>query len=57
MDLEGFKRIYYIEWAHRIVGRGIGALFLIPMTYFWGRGYLQHKLKKTLVVLFAAGAL
>jgi len=40
MDLDGFKRIFYWEWGHRIIGRSIGFTFLIPMTYFWMRGYL-----------------
>ena len=40
MDLEGFKSIYFIEWAHRIVARSIGAVFMGPMAYFWIRGYL-----------------
>ena len=40
MDLEGFKKIYYIEWAHRMVGRSIGVTFFGPMIYFWARGYL-----------------
>lgn len=40
MDVEGFKKIYYVEWAHRILGRTIGVLFLGPMAYFWARGYL-----------------
>lgn len=57
MDLEGFKRIYYVEWAHRIVGRSIGTLFFFPMGYFWLRGYLQPKLKRTLIGLFLIGGL
>jgi len=40
MDLEGFKQIYFIEWAHRIVARSIGGIFMGPLAYFWFRGYL-----------------
>lgn len=57
MDLEGFKRIYFVEWAHRIVARQIGIIFAVPFTYFWARGYLQPKMKKTLLGLLAFGAL
>ena len=35
MDLEGFKRIYFVEWAHRMVGRSIGLMYVLPMGYFW----------------------
>ena len=57
MDVEGFKKIYYIEWAHRILARSIGVIFLGPMTYFWMRGYLQKSMKKSLVFLLAFGGL
>jgi cytochrome c oxidase assembly protein subunit 15 len=40
MDLQGFKYIFFWEWAHRLLGRSIGALFLLPLSYFWMRGYL-----------------
>jgi cytochrome c oxidase assembly protein subunit 15 len=57
MDVEGFKRIYYVEWAHRILGRSIGTIFFFPMIYFWARGYLRPALKKTLIGLFLVGGL
>lgn len=57
MDLEGFKRIYFVEWAHRIVARSIGLIFTGPLVYFWARGYLQPKMKKTLLGLLGFGAL
>jgi cytochrome c oxidase assembly protein subunit 15 len=55
MELDGFKYIFFWEWAHRILGRSIGFTFLLPMVYFWGRGYLLGRLKFTLLSLFAAG--
>ena len=57
MDVEQFKQIYFVEWAHRIVARSIGGIFMGPLAYFWYRGYLQPKLKKTLMFLLAFGAL
>jgi cytochrome c oxidase assembly protein subunit 15 len=57
MDLNGFKRIYYPEWAHRIVGRSIGFTFFVPLVYFLARGYLRPSLKRTLIGLFAFGGL
>jgi cytochrome c oxidase assembly protein subunit 15 len=34
MSLEGFKAIYWWEWAHRLLGRLIGFVFLLPFAYF-----------------------
>jgi len=39
MELDGFKRIFWPEWAHRMVGRSIGLLFFGPCLYFWRKGY------------------
>lgn len=57
MNLDGFKRIYFVEWFHRMIGRGIGVLFFFPMTYFWARGYLRYRLKFMVVTLFGLGAI
>ena len=57
LPLERFKTIYYVEWAHRIVGRSIGVIFFFPMAYFWARGYLKSNLKRTLIGLFLVGGL
>ena len=35
MSLEAFKRIFYWEYGHRVLGRIIGLLFFIPLVYFW----------------------
>ena len=34
MSLEEFKDIYFWEWIHRVIGRFIGLVFLIPFLYF-----------------------
>lgn len=34
MTLEGFKTIFWWEWAHRILARGVGFLFALPLLYF-----------------------
>ncbi|XP_011206167.1 cytochrome c oxidase assembly protein COX15 homolog [Bactrocera dorsalis] len=53
MTLEEFKFIYMMEYIHRMWGRGIGAVFLIPAVYFWKRGYLTNSTKKRVVILGA----
>ncbi|KAJ6516201.1 cytochrome oxidase assembly protein-domain-containing protein [Mycena sanguinolenta] len=34
ISLDDFKRIYFMEWSHRILGRLIGVAFVLPLTYF-----------------------
>ncbi|KAF7353052.1 Cytochrome c oxidase assembly protein cox15 [Mycena venus] len=34
ISLDDFKRIYYMEWSHRILGRLIGLVFVAPLAYF-----------------------
>ena len=31
MDLEGFKKIFWLEYVHRVLGRVLGLYFLIPL--------------------------
>ncbi|KAL2266071.1 hypothetical protein VTJ83DRAFT_5423 [Remersonia thermophila] len=37
MDLAEFKKIYFMEWFHRVWGRFIGLTFVIPTVYFVAR--------------------
>ncbi len=37
MTLEEFKKIYYMEWGHRLWGRFVGLSFVIPAVYFVAR--------------------
>ena len=37
MNLEEFKKIYYMEWIHRLWGRFVGLSFVIPAVYFVAR--------------------
>ena len=38
MDLDEFKKIYYMEWIHRVWGRFVGLSFVLPGIYFVARG-------------------
>lgn len=46
-----FKFIYWWEWFHRILARGVGLVFAIPFLWFWMRGQLSSKLWWRLVWL------
>jgi cytochrome c oxidase assembly protein subunit 15 len=57
MSLEEFKTIFWWEWSHRLLGRVIGAAFLLPFLYFIWRGGLSRDLKRRLWIIFAMGGL
>lgn len=54
MTLREFKTIYWMEYAHRTWGRGIGAIFLLPAIYFWNRNYFN---KHTKVMVLTIGGM
>lgn len=37
MTMEEFKKIYYMEWGHRLWGRFVGLSFVLPAIYFVAR--------------------
>lgn len=55
MDLEDFKRIYFVEWFHRMWGRTVGVLFAAPLLYFSVRRVLKARLLLGLTGLFGLG--
>jgi cytochrome c oxidase assembly protein subunit 15 len=57
MDLEGFKSIYWFEFSHRILGRSIGTVFLLPFLYFLLRRRLTRRLAPRLAFAFVLGGL
>ena len=57
MSLDEFKTIFWWEWSHRLMGRVIGAVYLLPFLYFLWRGGLGVELKRRLWGIFGLGAL
>lgn len=57
MTLEGFKRIYWWEYVHRLLGRLIGAAFLVPFAYFLWKRMIPPELVRDLAGIFVLGAL
>ncbi|OTA62282.1 COX15-CtaA-domain-containing protein [Hypoxylon sp. EC38] len=49
MDLEEFKKIYYMEWTHRLWGRFIGLSFVLPTIYFIARRRVTPRVAAHLV--------
>jgi heme a synthase len=57
MSLDEFKTIYWWEWAHRLLGRFIGVAFLLPLLWFWRKGWIARPLGLRLLLIFGLGAL
>jgi len=57
MDLAGFKNIFWFEYGHRVLGRLIGFIFLVPLLYFAIRRRVDRKLTVKLFAMFALGGL
>ena len=55
--LDGFKRIFWLEWAHRFWGRLIGLAFVGPLLWLGLTGRLDRKLIPTMAVLLVLGGL
>jgi cytochrome c oxidase assembly protein subunit 15 len=54
--LEDFKDIYFWEWFHRVIGRFIGIVFIIPFLYFLIKKQLtKPTIKKCILLLFLGG--
>jgi cytochrome c oxidase assembly protein subunit 15 len=57
MTLAQFKGIYFWEYLHRLWGRLIGLVFLLPFLYFLLRGRIGRTLWPKLALIFVLGAL
>lgn len=57
MSLDEFKYIYWWEWAHRLLARGVGVLFGVPLFIFYLSGRIEKPLRKPLVGLLFLGGL
>lgn len=54
--LEDFKDIYFWEWLHRVIGRFIGLVFIIPFLYFLFKKQLTKPTIKKSIILLCLGA-
>jgi heme a synthase len=53
--IEDYKHIYWWEFIHRLIGRMIGMVFLIPFIFFVFKGWMKGKLLIKCLVIFAMG--
>lgn len=57
MTLHDFKFIFWWEYIHRMIGRLIGILFLIPFVFFVYKKYLTKKELRIYLILFLLGGI
>ena len=55
-SLQEFKGIYFWEWLHRVIGRFIGIVFIVPFVYFLLKKQLTKSTIKKSILLLALGA-
>ena len=55
MSLAQFKRIFWMEYAHRMLGRGVGIAFLIPFLAFLAMRAIPRALIPRLAGVFILG--
>jgi cytochrome c oxidase assembly protein subunit 15 len=56
MTLQEFKPIFWMEYVHRLWGRLIGVVFLIPFLAFAATGRIERRLWPQFVAVFLLGA-
>ncbi len=54
MTLDGYKRIFYLEWFHRLVARFAGLIVVIPLFYFLLKRYIPWR-KSAVYLVIAIG--
>ena len=54
-SLEGFKAIFWWEWSHRLLGRLVGFVFLLPFAYFLLRRAIPKPFISKVFALFVLG--
>jgi cytochrome c oxidase assembly protein subunit 15 len=55
MSLSSFQFIYFMEYAHRLLGRLMGLWFMLPLLFFWAHNRLSGMLKKRAIIAFLLG--
>lgn len=53
MTLDGYRRIFLIEWAHRLIARLVGLIVLAPLAWFLARGVIPWRRAGVYIALLA----
>ncbi|WP_209331739.1 COX15/CtaA family protein [Lunatimonas salinarum] len=54
-SLADFKKIYFWEYVHRLLGRIVGLVFIFPALFFWLKGAFNARMKRQVIIIFFGG--
>jgi cytochrome c oxidase assembly protein subunit 15 len=57
MDVDDFKGIFWLEYLHRLLGRTIGIVFLLPFLFFVWKGHIQKREFPKYALMFVLGGM
>ena len=57
MDVKAFKGIFWLEYLHRLLGRLIGLVFIVPFLIFGVRGYISGRDWPKYLFMFVLGGM
>lgn len=57
MDVAAFKGIFWLEYLHRVLGRLIGVVFLVPFIFFAIKGYISRQEWPKYLLMFVLGGM
>lgn len=57
MDVHQFKSIFWFEYSHRLLGRFIGVVFLLPFLFFLFSRRFEKRMIPQLITMFILGGL
>lgn len=57
MNVDEFKSIFWFEYSHRLLGRTIGLVFLIPFLIFLARRKIEKSHTSKFIIMFVLGGL
>jgi cytochrome c oxidase assembly protein subunit 15 len=57
MGVDAFKSIFWLEFLHRLLGRTIGIVFLVPFVYFFAKGFIKASEWPKYLLMFVLGGL
>src|SRR3972149_3583865 len=57
MSIEDFKGIFWLEYIHRLLGRAIGVVFLVPFLFFLAQGRIRKPEAPQYLLMFVLGGM
>lgn len=57
MNVDAFKNIFWLEFLHRLLGRIIGIVFLLPFIFFVAKAYIRRGEWSKYLLMFVLGGM